>query len=59
MILVLSLLKPIVMPMHTVTSLIIITLVGLLTYFAILWLLKFDDDDREIWSGIIMITKKK
>ena len=59
MIIVLSLLKPIVMPMHTLTSLIIVSLVGLFIFFAILWLLKFDDDDREIWSGITMITNKK
>jgi len=59
MIIVLSLLKPIVMPMHTLTSLIIVSLVGLFIFFAILWLLKFDDDDLEIWSGITMITNKK
>jgi len=59
MIIVLILLKPIVMPMHTLISLIIVTLVGLLTFFTILWLLKFDQDDREIWSGITMITNKK
>jgi len=59
MIIVLSLLKPIVMPMHTLTSLIIVSLVGLFIFFAILWLLKFDDDDLKIWSGITMITNKK
>ncbi len=59
MIIVLILLKPIVMPMHTLISLIIVSLVGLFIFFAILWLLKFDQDDKEIWSGITMITNKK
>ncbi len=59
MIVVLSLLKPIVMPMHTLTSLIIVSLVGLLSFFFMLWMLKFDDDDREIWSGIGMITNRR
>ena len=59
MIIVLILLKPIVMPMHTLISLIIVSLVGLFIFFAILWLLKFDQDEKEIWSGITMIINKK
>jgi hypothetical protein len=51
--------KPVVLPLHTITSLIIITLVGLLSFFTMLWLLRFDADDRNIWSGIVMITNRK
>ena len=51
--------KPVVLPLHTITSLIIITLVGLLSFFTMLWLLRFDDDDRKIWSGLVMITNRK
>jgi len=51
--------KPVVLPLHTITSLIIITLVGLLSFFTMLWLLRFDADDRKIWSGIVMITNRK
>ena len=51
--------KPVVLPLHTITSLIVITLVGLLSFFTMLWLLRFDADDRKIWSGIVMITNRK
>ena len=51
--------KPVVLPLHTITSLIIITLVGLSSFFTMLWLLRFDADDRKIWSGIVMITNRK
>ena len=51
--------KPVVLPLHTITSLIIIALVGLLSFFTMLWLLRFDADDRKIWSGIVMITNRK
>ena len=51
--------KPVVLPLHTITSLIIITLVGLLSFFTMLWLLRFDAADRKIWSGIVMITNRK
>jgi O-antigen/teichoic acid export membrane protein len=51
--------KPMVLSLHTIVSLIIILLVGLLSFFFMLWMLKFDDDDREIWSGIGMITNRR
>ena len=51
--------KPVVLPLHTITSLIIITLVGLLSFFTMLGLLRFDADNRKIWSGIVMITNRK
>ena len=59
MIFVLFLIRPIVLPMHTILSLIVISLIGFISFFMILWLLKFDTDDKEIWSGIRMITNKK
>ena len=59
MIFVLFLIRPIVLPMHTILSLIVISLIGFISFFMILWLLKFDADDKEIWSGIRMITNKK
>ncbi len=59
MILVLSLFKPIVMPMHTILTLISVIIIGFLTFFMMLWLMKFDDDDKEIWSGIKMISNRK
>ena len=59
MALVLISIKPMVLSLHTIVSLIIILLVGLLSFFFMLWMLKFDDDDREIWSGIGMITNRR
>ena len=59
MALVLIYIKPMVLSLHTIVSLIIILLVGLLSFFFMLWMLKFDDDDREIWSGIGMITNRR
>lgn len=59
MIIILKFLKPMIMPMHTIMSLLIISVVGLISFYLILWLLKFDDDDKEVWSGIRMIANKK
>jgi O-antigen/teichoic acid export membrane protein len=59
MALVLIYIKPMILSLHTIVSLIIILLVGLLSFFFMLWMLKFDDDDREIWSGIGMITNRR
>ncbi len=59
MTIVLFLIKPMIMPLHTILSLIIVFLIGFLSFFIILWLLKFDADDKEVWSGIRMIANKK
>lgn len=58
MALVLCFVKPLVMPMHTIITLITVTVIGFLSFFAILWILKFDVDDKEVWSGIRMIIRK-
>jgi|TARA_B100002003_G_C14093343_1_gene525843 O-antigen/teichoic acid export membrane protein len=59
MFIILKMVKPTIMPMHTILSLLIVTAIGFLSFYLILWLLKFDDDDKEVWSGIRMITNKK
>jgi len=59
MYLILTLIKPSILPLHTILSLFIVSIVGSLSFYLILWLLKFDDDDKEVWSGIRMITNKK
>ena len=59
MFIILSIIKPMVMPIHTFLSLMIVILVGFLSFYFILWMLKFDDDDKEVWSGIRMIANKK
>ena len=59
MYLILTLIKPSILPLHTILSLFIVSIVGSLSFYMILWLLKFDDDDKEVWSGIRMITNKK
>ncbi len=59
MILVLNFIKPFVMPMHTILTLISVIIIGFLTFFVMLWLMKFDSDDKEIWSGIGMITNRR
>ncbi len=58
----LFLMKPYLMPYHTLITLLISTVVTFLIFFGILWLLKLDSDDREVWSALLMITnfsKKK
>jgi O-antigen/teichoic acid export membrane protein len=59
MFIILKMVTPTIMPMHTILSLLIVTAIGFLSFYLILWLLKFDDDDKEVWSGIRMITNKK
>ncbi len=58
MIIVLNLIKPMVFPLHTILTLISVIIIGFLTFFVMLWLMKFDSDDKEIWSGIGMITNR-
>jgi len=59
MILVLYFIKPIVFSMHTILTLLITITVGLVTFLILLWMMKFDNDDKEIWTGISMLTNKR
>lgn len=56
--LVLALLKSVVMPLHTIASLIIIGASILIVYLLALWGLRPDQDDRQVWEGIMMLKIK-
>jgi O-antigen/teichoic acid export membrane protein len=51
--------KPIVFPLHTILTLLIVVMVGFISYTLCLWIMKFDRDDQEIWSGILMIANRR
>jgi O-antigen/teichoic acid export membrane protein len=54
---ILYLVKPFIMPYHTVVTLLFAGLVAFLSFGNVLWLMKFDSDDREVWKGLLMIRK--
>jgi O-antigen/teichoic acid export membrane protein len=56
---VLYLIKPIIFPFHTILTLLIAVVAGLISFVFCLWVMKFDRDDKEIWSGIFMITNRR
>ncbi|MFQ6678149.1 MAG: flippase [Fidelibacterota bacterium] len=51
--------KSIVFPLHTILTLLIVVMVGFISYTLCLWIMKFDRDDQEIWSGILMIANRR
>ena len=50
--------KPIIFPLHTLLTLSAAVIAGGIIFYVMLWLMKFDRDDKEIWSGISMIIKR-
>ncbi len=54
---ILLVIRPVLMPMHTILSLMIAGIVTTLIYCGVLWVLGFDDDDREVISAIKIILK--
>ena len=50
--------KPIIFPLHTLLTLSAAVIAGGIIFYVMLWLMKFDRDDKEIWSGITMIIKR-
>jgi len=56
---VLYFIKPVIFPFHTILTLIIAMFFGFITFALCLWIMKFDQDDKEIWAGILMITNRK
>ena len=54
---ILYLVKPFIMPYHTVVTLLLAGLVTFSSFANVLWLMKFDSDDRDVWKGLLMIRK--
>ena len=54
---VLSLAKPYLMPFHTLATLSLAAMITFVSFAGVLWLLKFDSDDREVWNALLMIGK--
>lgn len=52
-----DLLKPLFMPMHTVLTLVSGTITVFVSFGLMLWLFRFDEDDREILIGLSVIIK--
>lgn len=59
MALILFFIKPIIFPLHTILTLLIVLIVGFVTFLIFLWMMRFDKDDKEIWSGIAMIFNRR
>ncbi|MFQ5864005.1 MAG: oligosaccharide flippase family protein [bacterium] len=55
--LMLRMVKPYLMPFHTLVTLTLAAAITFLCFGAILWLLKFDADDREVTKALLMIRK--
>ncbi len=49
--------KPYLMPFHTMVTLSLAIVITFLSFGSVLYLLKFDSDDREVWRGLMMIRK--
>ena len=54
---ILLLIKPYLMPFHTLLTLSFALVVAFFSFGCILWLLGFDSDDREVWKAWLMIRK--
>lgn len=54
---ILFMIKPYLMPFHTIVTLSLACTITFLSFAVVLWLLKFDADDREVWKALIMIAK--
>jgi len=52
-----SQIKPLIMPMHTVLTLAAGAITVFVSFGLILWLFRFDDDDKEILTGLSVIKK--
>jgi len=50
--------KPFLLPIHTILTLLIAASVIFLTFIFILWIVRFDDDDKSIIAGLLMIKNK-
>jgi len=59
MAMILWLIKPFIFPFHTILTLFIAVMAGIVIFFGCLWIMGFDSDDKGIWSGILMITNKR
>jgi hypothetical protein len=46
--------RPYLMPFHTIFTMIIAIFITFITYFFILWLLGLDDDDKELKEGLFI-----
>ena len=52
--------KSLIMPFHTIISLLIASILIGITYTILLWLLGFDNDDKQVISALkIMVIKDK
>ena len=52
--------KSLIMPFHTIISLLIASILIGITYIILLWLLGFDNDDKQVISALkIMVIKDK
>ena len=52
--------KSLIMPFHTIISLLIASILIGITYIILLWLLGFDNDDKQVISALkIMVIKNK
>ena len=49
-------LKPYIMPLHTLITLILATLISLSVFTFILWLLKFEPEDRDFLKGLNILV---
>ena len=49
--------KPLIMPMHTVLTLAAGAITVFVSFGLVLWLFRFDDDDKEILTGLSVIIK--
>jgi len=59
MAIILFFLKPFIFPLHTILTLFIATTTGIVIFSGGLWVMRFDSDDKEIWSGLLMITNRR
>ena len=49
------LIKPLIMPFHTIISLIIAAVIIGISFILILWIIGFDEDDKQVLSAFKMI----
>ncbi|NQU31892.1 MAG: flippase, partial [Bacteroidetes bacterium] len=50
--------RPMLMSYHTIITLLIASIAIFIPFYIILWILKFDDDDKSILAGLLMIKRK-
>jgi O-antigen/teichoic acid export membrane protein len=54
---VLRLVAPTIMPFHTIVTLLLAGAVTFTTFALVLWVMRLDDDDREVWKALRLIGK--